>query len=144
MLGKKCKYNGENNLDKDLITYLDKQNWELIPFCPEDWAFGTPRPTMDLVQEDSLKAVCNATNQDLIVPIQHYAQNFFNDHPDLDLFIGKSRSPSCGVGSTRLYDSQKNLVSNQYSGIMALEAQKREIIALDSQDFSKEYNEADT
>jgi uncharacterized protein YbbK (DUF523 family) len=71
-------------------------------------------------------------------------QNFFNDNPNLDLFIGKSRSPSCGVGSAKLYDSQKNLISNQYSGIMALEAQKREIIALDSQDFLKEHNEADS
>lgn len=144
LLGTLCKYDGQSNFDKDLVAYLERLDAQLIPFCPEDWAFGTPRPTMDLVQEDSLKVICNVTHRDLTTPIKTYVQNFFNDNPNLDLFIGKSRSPSCGVGSAKLYDSQKNLISNQYSGIMALEAQKREIITLDSQDFLKEYNEADS
>ncbi|KIM07310.1 MAG: hypothetical protein KU28_06750 [Sulfurovum sp. PC08-66] len=143
LLGTLCKYDGQSNFDKDLVAYLERLDAQLIPFCPEDWAFGTPRPTMDLVQEDSLKVICNVTHRDLTTPIKTYVQNFFNDNPNLDLFIGKSRSPSCGVGSAKLYDSQKNLISNQYSGIMALEAQKREIITLDSQDFLKEHNEAD-
>ncbi|MBN2824937.1 MAG: DUF523 domain-containing protein [Campylobacterales bacterium] len=138
LVGKRCKYNGENNLDRDLVTYLEQQNWELIPFCPEDDAFGTPRPTMDLIQDDGIRVICNSTGRDLTLPIEQYAQKFFDKYQHIDIFIGKSKSPSCGVITSRLYDRQKNLISNQYSGIMAKTAQQRHIHTVDSSQLTKE------
>lgn len=142
LLGQKCKYNGESNLDHELLKYLNTHHIELIHFCPEDWAFGTPRPTMDLIQtHNNIEAICNTTGNNLTKPIDEYAQNFFDQHPDIKLFIGKSRSPSCGVESARLYDCQKNLISNQYSGIMANQAKNRGIVSIDSDASLKEYDE---
>lgn len=109
---------------------------ELIPFCPEDAAFGSPRPTMDLigVKQDYL-AISNRTGKDLSLPIIQYATAFFDAHTVIDLFIGKDRSPSCGVCSARLYDEEKNLISSEVTGLMAKEAKKRNIHCIDAENF---------
>jgi len=142
LLGENCKYNGENNLKKELIAQLRQNDVQLIAFCPEDTLFGTPRPTMDLILIDKkIEAQSNQSRELLTNSIQQYAQNFFDKHPHIEVFIGKSRSPSCGVGTTKLYDEQKNLISNQSIGIMANEAKKRGIQIIDSEEPPKEENE---
>lgn len=134
LLGKKCRYDGTDNKNEDLLSRLE--GMDLIPFCPEDFAFGTPRPTMDLVQTpQGDKAISNFNGEDLSTPILQYATLFFDTHQEIDLFIGKDRSPSCGVCSARLYDEEKNLLSSQEAGLMAREAKKRNIDCIDAEDF---------
>ena len=109
---------------------------ELIPFCPEDHAFGTPRPTMDLIETvQGVRALSNMTGEDLSGPILAYAAAFFEKHGRIDLFIGKDRSPSCAVCSARLYDEAKNMLSSKATGLMANEAKKRNIRCADAEDF---------
>lgn len=134
LLGRKCRYDATDNFNGALLEALSGK--ELIPFCPEDYAFGSPRPTMDLVQtEKSVRALSNATGKDLSDPVIDYARDFFDSHPDIDLFIGKDRSPSCGVCSARLYDENKNLISSTEAGLMAQEAKKRHIDAIDAENY---------
>lgn len=134
LLGEKCRYDATDNKDLDLLAKLE--NAELIPFCPEDFAFGSPRPTMDLVEtQQGHKAISNLNGEDLSTPIIQYATLFFDTHPELDLFIGKDRSPSCGVCSARVYDEEKNLLSSEEAGVMAKEAKKRNITCIDAEDF---------
>lgn len=134
LLGKKCRYDATDNKDELLLSKL--KDVELIPFCPEDHAFGTPRPTMDLIETArGYRAVSNMTGEDLSEPILHYAKTFFDTHDTLDLFIGKDRSPSCGVCSARLYDVEKKLLSSKEAGLMANEAKKRNIRSVDAEDF---------
>lgn len=52
LLGSKCNFNG-----KDLLSAFVKQLEEieaiqLVPFCPEESVFGTPRPNMRIVGGD--------------------------------------------------------------------------------------------
>ncbi|OQX50225.1 MAG: hypothetical protein B5M46_01125 [Epsilonproteobacteria bacterium 4484_20] len=134
LLGRSCRYDGTDNLNGALLAQLGDA--ELIPFCPEDHAFGTPRPTMDLIEkEEGIRAVSNETGEDLSVPVESYARDFFDSHPDIDLFIGKDRSPSCGVCSARVYDENKTLVSDTGAGLMAKEALKRGIEAVDAEKY---------
>ena len=134
LLGEKCRYDATDNKDIALLDQLEGA--ELIPFCPEDFAFGSPRPTMDLIEtQQGHKAISNLNGEDLSTPIIQYATLFFDTHPDLDLFIGKDRSPSCGVCSARLYDEEKNLLSSEEEGLMAKEAKKRNITCVDAEDF---------
>jgi len=134
LLGEKCRYDATDNKDESLLKKL--QGMHLIPFCPEDDAFGTPRPTMDLVRtKEGDRAFSNADGGDLSTPIITYATHFFESHQDLDLFIGKDRSPSCGVCSARVYDEEKNLLSAKEAGLMAKEAIKRKIHCIDAEDF---------
>lgn len=134
LLGEKCRYDASDNKDERLLSQLKEV--ELIPFCPEDHAFGTPRPTMDLVvTEEGIRAISNSNGEDLSDPVIAYATAFFDTHTTVDLFIGKDRSPSCGVCSARLYDEEKHLLSAKEPGLMAKEAKKRNIHCVDAEDF---------
>ena len=134
LLGEACRYDASHNRDEVLLNKL--KECELIPFCPEDHAFGSPRPTMDLVETaEGIKAISNKTKEDLSFAVEGYAKAFFDKHSDIDLFIGKDRSPSCGVCSARLYDHEKNLLSLDEAGLMAKEAKARGIEAVDAEDY---------
>ena len=134
LLGEKCRYDGSDNKSEILLEKL--QDDTLISFCPEDDAFGSPRPTMDLVRTSTGdKAISNETGEDLSAPVVDYANTFFNTYPDIDMFIGKDRSPSCGVCSAKLYDEKKNLLSSSEAGLMAKEALRRGIMAVDAEEY---------
>ncbi len=134
LLGEKCRYDATDNHNAELMSKLEGD--KLIPFCPEDHAFGSPRPTMDLIQtKQGDKAISNVTGEDLSTPVEQYAIEFFNKHTDIDLFIGKDRSPSCGVCSAKLYDKEKNLLSVDEAGLMSKEAKKRGIKAIDAEKY---------
>jgi len=117
LLGCTCRYDANHNLNETLLELL--ASCEIISFCPEDHCFGTPRPTMDLVQKEQVVAISNETHQDISQPIIRYAQEFFDEHPDIELYIGKDRSPSCAVESGKVYDEQKNLLHTKGTGLMS-------------------------
>jgi len=134
LLGCSCRYDASHNLNQILLKRLDA--YELIPFCPEDFAFGSPRPTMDLVKdEDIISAISNETYQNLSQPIFEYAKDFFEKNPDIELFIGKDRSPSCAVQSGKVYDVEKNLLYREGTGLMAQVALDFGIECWDAEDY---------
>ena len=134
LLGRTCRYDGRENRDSTLLERLEDDT--LVPFCPEDFCYGTPRPTMDLIEtQQGIRALSNLTGVDLSQPIIAYAEAFFDTHPDIDLFIGKDRSPSCGVCSARLYDRQKNLLSEEAIGLMAEVAKEKGIMCWDAERY---------
>ena len=66
-MGEQCRYDATDNRNDELLSKLEDS--ELIPFCPEDHAFGSPRPTMDLIKtEQGIKAISNKTGADLSFP----------------------------------------------------------------------------
>ena len=139
LLGNNCKYNGNNNLNSELINAL--KEYDIVEFCPEDYAFGTPRETMDLVMiDDEIEAISNENRINLSKPIKDYAIKFFDKHSDIKLFIGKDKSPSCGVESTKLYNSDKIIISYHSTGLMAKEAIKRGIKSQDATLFASSSN----
>lgn len=137
LLGEKCRYDGSDNKNTQLLKWLEGEI--LIPFCPEAYAFGTPRPTMDLIRTAmGNKAVSNETGEDLSAPVIEYANAFFDKYPEIELFVGKDRSPSCGVCSAKVYDEQKHLLSDSEAGLMANIAMKRNIPAIDAEKIKDE------
>jgi len=137
LLGEKCRYDASDNVNSSLLDLL--QGHTLIPFCPEAYAFGTPRPTMDLIRTPSGdKALSNETGEDLSAPVVDYANIFFDKHPDIELFIGKDRSPSCGVCSAKLYNTNKTLLSHTEAGLMAKVALTRNIECTDAEKYGEE------
>ncbi len=133
-MGEPCRYDAADNRNDELLAKLESA--ELIPFCPEDHAFGSPRPTMDLIQtEQGIKAISNKTGDDLSFAVEEYAKHFFDKHAELDLFIGKDRSPSCGVYSAKLYNEHKELISVNETGLMAKEAKIRGIECCDAEKY---------
>jgi len=118
LLGCSCRYDANHNLNEPLLSLL--KSYEIIPFCPEDYCFGTPRPTMDLIEEEGLiSAISNENEDKLSEPISAYAKDFFRNNADISLYIGKDRSPSCAVQSGKVYDVEKNLQHTNGTGVMA-------------------------
>jgi len=76
LLGESCRYDGKDNRNEKLIELLD--DYLLIPFCPEGYCYGTPRPTMDIVLQSNgeEKAISNETGCDLTLPLERYADDF--------------------------------------------------------------------
>jgi uncharacterized protein YbbK (DUF523 family) len=134
LTGRRCRYDATDNHDRKLIGKLE--GCELVPFCPEDHCFGSPRPTMDLIEtDDGVKAISNLTGGDLTPPVIEYAERFFDENPDIDLFIGKDRSPSCGVESAKVYDRRKRLIDDRRAGLMATVAIERGIECYDAESY---------
>jgi uncharacterized protein YbbK (DUF523 family) len=138
LMGCECRYDGDDNLNKTLLNLLE--DYDIIPFCPEDYCFGTPRPTMDLIQnETSTLAISNETSKDLSQAIIKYAETFFENNPQITLFIGKDRSPSCGVQSARVYNEKKELLHSSGIGLMAKVAQELGIECYDAEVYLSKY-----
>ena len=134
LLGEACRYDASDNLNEELLNLLE--DWELVPFCPEDYCFGSPRPTMDLVEEEGrVDAISNESGLNLSLPIIEYAKAFFFKNLDITLFIGKDRSPSCGVKSSKVYNSEKVLLHKNGTGLMANEAERQSIDSWDAEDY---------
>lgn len=134
LMGVPCRYDADNNLNKILLKKLEF--YEIVPFCPEEYCFGTPRPTMDLVNNGkTIEAISNDTSFTLSSPILLYAKDFFDNNPDIKLFIGKDRSPSCAVCSGKVYDNNKNLLHKKGTGLMSKVALDLGIECWDSEKY---------
>jgi len=137
LAGRNCRYNGELKESPELIEMLEKSGCKTTLFCPEDSCFGTPREAMDLVLTDEgVKALTKFSKEERSARIAEYAAAFFDENPGIDLFVGKARSPSCGVSTALLYDEEGNLISEREAGIMAAEAKARGIETVDDEDLS--------
>ncbi len=135
LLGEKCRFDGKLKKNDTLTDMLNGH--KLILFCPEDSCFGTPRPSMDLVQADNgdISAICNETHANLTSPIHAYAMDFFDQNHDIDIYIGKDRSPSCGVNSSKIYNKDGLLINTYGTGIMSSVAQRVAREVFDAEEF---------
>ena len=106
LLGKNCRYDGTNKKESSLEDVL-KNCDEVVEFCPEDAILGTPRETINIIDG---KVIGSESGKEYTQQIKKYAHDFAKNHPDIDLFIVKSKSPSCALSSAKLFDSQKNLI----------------------------------
>lgn len=122
LTGEKVRYDGA---DKLLPAYtILKTELTLLPICPEVGAGLTvPRPPVQLMQTNAGIRALGRDNQSLDVTeaLQQFAetslQQLISTHA-LCGYLWKSRSPSCGLRSTPLFDASGNEV-NRISGIQA-------------------------
>lgn len=106
LLGQNVRFNGGHSHERFITENLG-QYVEFVPFCPENLAFGTPRPTIRLVEDenlgyyvqssDTLNDISSALNEASSAELQKIQQ-----HPIRGI-IFKSKSPSCGFGSAMVY-----------------------------------------
>ncbi len=135
--GRKCRYDGSDNEDVRIVEMVE--NGDAVIFCPEEYCYGTPRPTMDLFLLDGdIRALREGDLRDLTPCIVKYAKRFFDKYPDIEIVVGKDRSPSCGVKSAKLYDREGELLSSMHDGIFIKEAKKRDIECFGIESFKTE------
>ena len=108
LLGQAVRYDGKSKPDAFIIEQLAKSA-QLIPVCPEvAIGLGTPRPKIEVVQTAAGVRVLGVHDRriDVTASLAGYAATFLRENPDLAGMVLKSRSPSCGVGDTPLFDTE--------------------------------------
>lgn len=106
LLGEKIRFDGQHKHDRFITGGLSAYA-DLVSFCPEHLAFGTPRPTIRLVEENeesyyvqTSKGLGDVT--DALFKTSNTELQKLQNQP-ISGIIFKSKSPSCGLGSALVY-----------------------------------------
>lgn len=100
-----CRYNGQA-IRAPLILSL-AEFAEVRPVCPEvEIGLGIPRDPIRLVAlEGTHRLVQPSTGRDVTAAMKDFGETFLASAGEVDGFVLKSRSPSCGIKDTKLYGS---------------------------------------
>src|SRR3990167_5942900 len=105
LLGEKIRFDGGHKQEYFITDELS-QFAEFISFCPEHLAFGTPRPSVRLVRlQGETHIQTNKDGSDLteaLLQTSHTELAKISLQP-LCAIIFKSKSPSCGMSSAKMY-----------------------------------------
>ncbi|TXT58930.1 MAG: Cytoplasmic protein [Promethearchaeota archaeon] len=95
-----CRYNG-NIIRSDIVREL-KEYLDFTPVCPEvEVGLGVPRDPIRIVEQDeTLKLIQSSTGKDITEDMISFARDFLGSLPEVDGFILKYKSPSCGTKHT--------------------------------------------
>src|SRR3954451_14979278 len=122
-----CRYNGQvvrASLRDELEPWLD-----FVPICPElEIGLGVPRDPIRLLASGRGRAVplgAPTTGKDLTRPMARFTRDWLSDAGEVDGFILKSRSPSCGVGSAKVHQPDDSGPPARGSGMFAAGVQER-------------------
>lgn len=115
-----CRYDGQGYNDKiidKLREYID-----LETVCPET-AIGltTPREPIRIEKHSNeYRLVQSNSNLDYTFKMSEFAEEFLDNLDDIDGFILKSKSPSCGIKDVKIYPKgQKCSIKKNGNGIFS-------------------------
>ncbi|WP_345985319.1 DUF523 domain-containing protein [Sulfurimonas sp. HSL-1656] len=111
LLGEKCRYDGATKKDDGVLAFLADK--EVIPFCPEAPVLGTPRGRISVVatEDHGLRVKKDADGTDVTKALVEQTEALIKAHPDATAVILKSKSPSCGIGTTPVLDEAGNEIA---------------------------------
>ncbi len=103
----RCRWNGESINDKFVESL--KPHVTFITECPESTiGLGVPRDPIRIVREnDKYHLQQLNTGKDVTAPMESFAKGFVDSIEEVDGFILKDRSPSCGMKDVKVYRSLK-------------------------------------
>lgn len=104
LLGERVRFDGGHKKDDWLVKELGKWvEWE--PWCPEmQMGLGSPRESLRLVARGKQnRLVGNRTGKDVTAAAKTTAREIVTKLGDLDGYILKKNSPSCGLERVKVY-----------------------------------------
>jgi uncharacterized protein YbgA (DUF1722 family)/uncharacterized protein YbbK (DUF523 family) len=104
-----CRYDGKM-IESKLVSLM-KGRVDLLPVCPEmAIGLGAPREPIRLVSlpNGERKLVQPATGLDLTEKEQRYCSSFLMGLDQVDGFLMKSRSPTCGLRDAKMYLDERS------------------------------------
>ena len=109
LLGQFCRYDGTTKRVEGLQEAL--QDMVVIPFCPEAPPLGTPRGRISVIRtEEGYRLWRDEDGEDVTELIEAETKKLIEEHPDLEMIILKSKSPSCGLGTTPILNEKRQLL----------------------------------
>ena len=126
LLGQPVRWDGRDKRHS-LIAGLFAQHMDLVAVCPEvAIGLGVPRPPIMLVRrQGGVHAVTDSPERtDHSTPLVRLAGLVAREHPGLNGYIFKSKSPSCGLGSTPIHGARGQATATG-TGLFAQELLRR-------------------
>ena len=109
LLGEVCRYDGCAKKDPKIPELY--RDWEIVSFCPEAPVLGTPRERISVIFENKEhRVIGDESGRDVTEILRTETQKLIDAHPDLDKIVLKSKSPSCGIGTTPILKSNRELL----------------------------------
>ncbi|HSR74899.1 MAG TPA: DUF523 and DUF1722 domain-containing protein [Sulfurovum sp.] len=106
LLGEEIRFNGGHSHDSFVTQSLGKYA-QFVSFCPENLAFGTPRSTIRLVEDENDGYYVQSSDGNVDVTEKLLKTNNIElqkiQNEPIRGIIFKSKSPSCGFGSAMIY-----------------------------------------
>ncbi len=105
LLGETVRYDGTTKANSSVMEAL--KAYEIIPFCPEDPVMGTPRERISVIEVDGkYKVITDNSKVEVTTALKRQTQKMIEAHPDADIIVLKSKSPSCGLGTTPILNGE--------------------------------------
>lgn len=111
LLGHAVRYDGKDKYTQLIAEELQKY-CQLVSVCPEvEIGLGVPRPKIQLTQVGHTIRVLREDNAqiDLTEPLISFAAQF-SKQADLAGLVLQDKSPSCGLGHTKVYSQQGQVI----------------------------------
>ncbi len=107
----KCRYNGQI-IHEEFIERI-RPYVNFLPVCPEvEIGLGIPRDPVRIVfLNKKLRLMQPSTGHDVTEKMDGFAISFFSSIGDIDGFILKNRSPSCGIKDVKVYPGMGKVAS---------------------------------
>jgi uncharacterized protein YbgA (DUF1722 family)/uncharacterized protein YbbK (DUF523 family) len=82
-----------------------KPHVEFLPVCPEvEIGLGVPRDPISIIEKQKKKYLLQpSTDRDVSQQMSSFAQQFLSEQHNIDGFLLKSQSPSCGTRDVKIY-----------------------------------------
>ena len=110
LLGEYCRYDGKTKQVNEVIELF--KDYEIIPFCPEAPIFGTPRERINVVNIDGENRIFTENGKkDVTKLLEDEIHSFIEKYPTAENIVLKSKSPSCGLGTTPVINITSNIIT---------------------------------
>lgn len=116
----KCRYNGQCYDDK--VISLLREYIDIETVCPEsEIGLPTPRNPIRIETHDNKYKLTELNSGlDYTSQMTEFAEEFLNNIDDIDGFILKSKSPSCGINDVKIYSKDNKIsIRNNGTGVFA-------------------------
>lgn len=113
LLGNPVRYDGTDKYNELICKHLTAQ-FEIIAICPEaDAGLGTPRPPIRLIGDPQQPLALGVENPELDVTatLTSFVDTWLAQANNISGIIVKSRSPSCGLKDTPVFNQQEQIQS---------------------------------
>lgn len=114
LVGVKCGVHGDNYGDyPSILKLLDYDNVKLIPFCPEDFSFGSPREMCDIYGGHGLDVlegrakVLTTSGQDWTEGMIKASEKMLQIAIDNDIELAVMMDISAACGNRVIYDGNR-------------------------------------
>lgn len=115
-----CRYDGSKISDQTVKRLMDHVNF--IPLCPEmEIGLPSPRQALRIIEDNGVEdLVFSLTGETISDKMNSYSSEQVSKLKDIQIdgFILKSRSPSCGIKDVKVYKShgKSNVVPKKVKG----------------------------